>query len=106
VVRHGNQLDIKYPINPKKAIFPESEYDVLEKKLIELEVKLSEAKDEEFKKLCKTGVLCEERWATLYCRDYNKPCKSFLMSLIQDSQGLLFIRKSCYLKNSYLSYFY
>jgi hypothetical protein len=42
----------------------------LEKKLIELEFKLANVNDngEEFKKLCKTGVLCEERWGKiLFC---------------------------------------
>ncbi|KAI6218128.1 hypothetical protein M3Y95_01187500 [Aphelenchoides besseyi] len=60
-------------IVPPKAVFPESEYDVLEKRLIQLESDLAnELDNDRFKKLCKMGVMCEERWAKLYCKDYGK----------------------------------
>lgn len=71
-------MDSKFS-NQKRVIFPESEYDVLEKKLIDLEFKLANVENggEEFKKLCKIGVMCEERWASFYCRDYGKPLEEF-----------------------------
>ncbi|KAI6183775.1 hypothetical protein M3Y97_00525000 [Aphelenchoides bicaudatus] len=91
----ANNAEVKYPIQQKKVIFPESEYDVLEKKLIELEFKLANVSDngEEFKKLCKTGVLCEERWATLYCRDYNKPLDEYRNEAISVLKHNLDIRR-------------
>ncbi|KAI6179411.1 hypothetical protein M3Y98_00607400 [Aphelenchoides besseyi] len=67
-------LTVEEPtIAPQKAVFPESEYDVLEKRLIQLESDLAnELDNDRFKKLCKMGVMCEERWAKLYCKDYGK----------------------------------
>lgn len=86
-------MEAKFATQSKKVVFPESEYDVLEKKLIELEFKLANAEGEEFKKLCKTGVLCEERWASLYCRDYNKPLDEYRNEAISVLKHNLDIRR-------------
>ncbi|CAD5208952.1 unnamed protein product [Bursaphelenchus xylophilus] len=64
----------------RKVIFPESEYDILEKRLIALESELQHSggnEDPEFKRLCKMGVIYEEKWARLYCRDYHKPINEY-----------------------------
>ncbi|CAD5206218.1 unnamed protein product [Bursaphelenchus okinawaensis] len=72
--------EVQFTDDNRKVVFPESEYDILEKRLIALESELQHSggnEDPEFKRLCKMGVIYEEKWARLYCRDYNKPINEY-----------------------------
>lgn len=72
-----NNGNTKYPIYGKKLVFPENEYDILEKKLLEIESEINGGCGDNYKQLSKSAFLCEQRWVTLYCRDYNKPLDEY-----------------------------
>ncbi|KAI6234392.1 hypothetical protein M3Y99_00789700 [Aphelenchoides fujianensis] len=81
-------------VQPPKVVFPESDYDVLEKRLISLESELQQAADnDQFKKLCKMGVMCEERWARMYCKDYGKSWDEYRNEAISVLKHNLDIRR-------------
>lgn len=49
--------------------------------------------DAKFRQLCKISVMCEDRWASLYCRDYNKPFESYRSEAISVLKHNLDVRR-------------